>query len=98
MVIRTFVSPCVGVKTNPLHVEGERLPASGFRLGPAEHHVGVAHLAGVDVCGRERSFDVTCTAKREGGGGGRKRENKVRTRSGSPKSALLFYFLCVHIF
>lgn len=61
---------CVGVKTDPFHVEGERLPASGFRLGPAQHHVGVAHLAGVDVCGRKRSFDLTCRAKRGGGTGG----------------------------
>lgn len=61
---------CVGVKTDLLHVEGERLPASGFRLGPAQHHVGVAHLAGMDVCGRKRSFDLTCRAKRGGGTGG----------------------------
>ena len=57
---------------DPLHVEGERLPASGFRLRPAQHHVGVAHLAGVDICGRERSFDLTCRAEKGGGGGGRR--------------------------
>lgn len=50
---------CEEVSTDPLHVEGERLPASGFGLVPAQHHVGVAHLAGVDICGRERNFDLT---------------------------------------
>lgn len=58
-------SVSVGVKTDPLHVEGERLPASGFRFSPAQHHVGVAHLAGVDISGRERSFDLTCRAREE---------------------------------
>lgn len=58
--------------TDPLHVEGERLPASGFGLVPAQHHVGVAHLAGADVCGRERNSDLSCGAK------GR-REKKVRS-------------------
>lgn len=54
---------CVGVRTDPLHIEGQRLPASGFRLGPAQHYVGVAQLTGADVCGRKRSFDLTCGAK-----------------------------------
>lgn len=52
------VCVCV-VKTDPLHIEGERLPASGLGLEPAQHHVGVAHLAGVDVRGREGNFDLT---------------------------------------
>lgn len=61
------------VLTDPLHVEGERLPASGFRLVPAQHHVGVAHLAGVDVCGSERNSDLTCGVK----GGGRKKVRSI---------------------
>lgn len=55
---------CVGGETDSLHVEGERLPASGIRLGPAQHHVGVAHLTGMDVCGRKGCFDLTCRDKR----------------------------------
>lgn len=72
--VRVFL--CVGVRTDPLHIEGQRLPASGFRLGPAQHHVGVAHLAGVHVCGREGSSDLTCRATRGGGEGWRKEEGQ----------------------
>lgn len=61
--------------TDPLHKEVERLSASRFGLVPAQHHVGVAHLAGVDVCGRERNSDLSCGTK-----GGR--EKKVRSVRG----------------
>lgn len=53
------------VLTDPLHVEGERLPASGFGLVPAQHNVGVTNFAGVDVCGRQGNFDITCGARGE---------------------------------
>lgn len=81
----------MGVKTDPLHIEGQRLPASGFRLSPAQHHVGVAHLAGVDVGGRERSFDLTCRAKeRRRRRSGMKTKEKKEKRSVRIKQKVLF--------
>lgn len=67
-----------------LHVEGQRFSASGLRLGPPQHYVGVAHLAGVDIGGRKRNSNLTCTAKMCGG----KNEEKTR-QEGAAAAAFL---------
>lgn len=81
---------CVWVKSHPFHIESERFPASGFRLSPAQNHIGIAHLAGVNICGRERSFDLTCGARR---GGGRKK--KLRGQSDRWDARLRWCFSCL---
>lgn len=67
--------------SDPFHVEGERLPASRFRLGPAQHRVRVAHLTGMHICGRKRNRHLTCAGER--GGGGQSEVSKAPDSAGS---------------
>lgn len=53
-------------RSDPFHWEGKRLPASRLRLGPAQHHVRVADLTRMHICGWKRNLNLTC----ETGGGG----------------------------
>lgn len=59
-------------RSDPFHIEGEGLPASRVRLGPAQHHVGVAHLTCMHICGRKRNLNLTCKT----GEGGESRVGK----------------------
>lgn len=47
-------------RSDPFHREGKRLPASRLGLGPAQHHVRVADLTRMHICGWKRDLHLTC--------------------------------------